>query len=310
MELPKDFIKTAKMCGLEHALDNKGHFYIEGDKVVSSQEIKGVKLRSKETNRGIEMEVVIQKGVKIEEPLFFCFGILKTKQEQAVIPNITVEEGAEVKIISHCSFPHAEDAVHDMEGDFNLAKNSKFTYEEHHYHGRESGAKVSPRLNLNMEEGSEFNSNFMLTQGTVGKTKIELKGNLKRKAKANIESKVLGKSDKDNVEIIDKINLKGKESKGLIKMRAAAQNGGKVLMQGETYASAADALGHVDCQEIVVGKNSSARAVPIVEVSHDEARVTHEASVGKINQKELETLMTRGLDEEEATELIINSMMK
>ena len=310
MSLPQDFIKTAKMCGLKHALDNKGHFYVSGDKVVSKQELKGVKLRSRETKEGVKAEVIIQKGVKIKEPLFFCFGILKKKQEQFIIPHITVEEGAAVEIVAHCSFPHAQETVHDMEAEFNLGKNSKFSYQEHHYHGKNSGAQVYPKLKLNMEEGSEFNSNFVLTQGTVGETKIELEGNLKKQAKANIESKVLGKNSRDNVEIVDKINLKGAGSKGLIKMRAAARNGGRVLMQGETYASARDAFGHVDCQEIVVGKNSSARAVPIVEVSHDQARVTHEASVGKINQKELETLMTRGLSEEEATELIINSMMK
>jgi Fe-S cluster assembly scaffold protein SufB len=96
----------------------------------------------------------------------------------------------------------------------------------------------------------------------------------------------------------------------LIKMRAAAKNGGRVFMQGETYANAAGAMGHVDCQEIVSGEGSIAKAVPIVEVSNDQARVTHEASVGKINQKELETLMTRGLDDEEATDLIIEAMMR
>jgi len=45
-------------------------------------------------------------------------------------------------------------------------------------------------------------------------------------------------------------------------------------------------------------------------VRNENARVTHEASVGKINQKELETLMTRGLSEDEATELIIEAMMR
>lgn len=93
-------------------------------------------------------------------------------------------------------------------------------------------------------------------------------------------------------------------------MRAAAKNGGTVLMQGETYAKSAGCIGHVDCQEILSGEGSVARAVPIVEVSNDDARVTHEASVGKINQKKLETLMTRGLNEEEASELIINSLLK
>jgi hypothetical protein len=92
-------------------------------------------------------------------------------------------------------------------------------------------------------------------------------------------------------------------------MRAAAKNGGKVWMQGETFAKAPGAFGHIDCQEIVIGQNSSAKAIPIVEVTNDQARVTHEASVGKINQKELETLMTRGLTEDEATEVVIGALM-
>jgi hypothetical protein len=112
------------------------------------------------------------------------------------------------------------------------------------------------------------------------------------------------------VEIQDKVYMKGENAKSLIKMRAAARNGGSVWMQGETYAEEKDCRGHVDCQEIVVGEGSRARAVPIVEVGNESARVTHEASVGKVNQKELETLMTRGLEEEKATDLIIDAIMR
>lgn len=310
-KLPQDFIKTTKLCGIEHALDNKGHFYVEKNKILSSLSQKGVQLKGKETEKGVEAEVIISKGTKIKEPLYFCFGMLGKKDDQFVAPNITVEDNADVKIIAHCSFPHAQEgAKHEMEALFKVGKNAKFAYDEYHYHGTSSGTKVYPTLKLDIDEKGEFDSNFILTQGTVGEVNIDIEGKLKKQAKTNLESKVLGKDQKDDIRITDKIYLSGPESKSLIKMRAAAKNGGKVYMQGETYASGQDAVGHVDCQEIVVGDNSSARAVPIVEVSNDQARVTHEASVGKINQKELETLMTRGMDEEEATELIIKSMMK
>ena len=309
-KLPQDFLKTAKMCGLEHALDAKSHLYIEKNKIISELEQKGVEFHSHETEDGVKAEARIKSGTKIKEPLFFCFGILDKEEDQFVIPNITVEDDAEVKIVAHCSFPHAQGTTHNMEAEFNIGKNAKFEYDEHHYHGNSSGAKVYPKLKLNIEEGGEFNSNFVLTQGTVGEVSIDIEGKLNKQAKATLESKVLGKSKADSVEIKEKINLAGEGSKSLIKMRAAAKDGGKVYMEGDTYASGEDAAGHVDCQEIVVGQGSTARAVPIVEVSNDKARVTHEASVGKINQKELETLMTRGLDEDEATELIIRSMMK
>ena len=165
-------------------------------------------------------------------------------------------------------------------------------------------------LKVFIDKSGYFKSNFVLSKGTVGKVKIEVETHLAENAKTEIETKVFGKNKFDSVEIIDRAYLTGKNSKSLIKMRAAAKNGGKVLMQGETFASAPGAVGHVDCQEIVVGKGSIARAVPIVEVDNDQARVTHEASVGKINQKELETLMTRGLDEDQATELIIEAIMR
>lgn len=307
--LPNDFIKTAKLCGIAHAIDKKGHFYVEKNKVLSSYAPKGVVMQKLETKKGVDAKVIIKKNSIIKEPIFFCFGILKTKDNQFIIPNIEVQDGADVKIIAHCSFPHALDVKHEMEALFKIGKNAKFTYEEYHYHGAKSGAAVYPKLNLKLSESSAFEGQFILSKGTVGQVKIEIEAELQKNAKINLETKVLGSNNKDNVVIIDKVYLKGENSKSLIKMRAAAKHGGKVLMQGETYALAKGCIGHVDCQEIVVGKDSIARAVPIVEVKNDQARVTHEASVGKINQKELETLMTRGLDEDQATELIINALM-
>jgi len=38
--------------------------------------------------------------------------------------------------------------------------------------------------------------------------------------------------------------------------------------------------------------------------------VTHEASIGTVDKKELETLMAHGLDPEQATELIVSGMLQ
>ncbi|MEA2007212.1 MAG: SufD family Fe-S cluster assembly protein [Patescibacteria group bacterium] len=308
-KLTTDFVKTAKMCGLEHLLNAKGHFFVEKNKLLSYKTPKGIEMEAKETPNGIEAEVVVKKGAKIKEPLFFCFGLKGESDEQIVVLNITVEDGADVKIITHCSFPHATSATHKMEAVFKIGKNANFFYEEHHYHGKKSGAMVISKLKLLIGEGGLFESNFVLSKGTVGQVSIDVEAILEKDARSEINTKVFGKNSSDIVNIIDKVILNGENSKSLIKMRAAAKNGGRVFMQGETYANAAGAVGHVDCQEIISGDDSVAKAVPIVEVSNDQARVTHEASVGKINQKELETLMTRGLDDEEATDLIIEAMM-
>jgi len=49
---------------------------------------------------------------------------------------------------------------------------------------------------------------------------------------------------------------------------------------------------------------------PRVVVCNDQAQVTHEAAIGTVNRKELETLLARGLDENEAVDLIIRGMIR
>ncbi|MBS3734681.1 MAG: SufD family Fe-S cluster assembly protein, partial [Phycisphaerae bacterium] len=73
-------------------------------------------------------------------------------------------------------------------------------------------------------------------------------------------------------------------------------------------ATAAGARGHVDCKEIITDRGI-ANAVPIVEVSHPKAHVTHEAALGSVDSKQLQTLMARGLTEDAASDLIIAGLL-
>lgn len=58
----------------------------------------------------------------------------------------------------------------------------------------------------------------------------------------------------------------------------------------------------------MVGK-AFAKAVPIVEVNHPLAHITHEAAIGSVDSKQLQTLLARGLSEEEATDMIIEGLL-
>jgi Fe-S cluster assembly scaffold protein SufB len=65
----------------------------------------------------------------------------------------------------------------------------------------------------------------------------------------------------------------------------------------------------VDCKEIIKDQGR-ASAVPVVEVAHPRAHITHEAAIGSVDSKQLETLMSRGLDEDQASELIIAGLLR
>jgi hypothetical protein len=121
-------------------------------------------------------------------------------------------------------------------------------------------------------------------------------------------AKAYGSGD-DAISIKELIRLNGKGARGLTKTRAAVRDQAISEVYTTAEGNAPDAIGHMDCTEIVRNQ-AQARNVPIVVVRDERARVTHEAAIGSVGQKELETLMARGLDEEEAVDIIIRGMLR
>jgi hypothetical protein len=59
----------------------------------------------------------------------------------------------------------------------------------------------------------------------------------------------------------------------------------------------------------IVHDRAVVSAVPEVRVRHPQAKVTHEAAIGSVDSKQLESLMARGLAPEEAVDLIVKGML-
>ena len=67
--------------------------------------------------------------------------------------------------------------------------------------------------------------------------------------------------------------------------------------------------GHLDCQGLVVGEKAMIRLVPSLVVKNKNALLTHEASIGKISEDELNYLRSRGLNKSEAIDLIVSGFL-
>jgi len=313
MKLPKEFLKSAKKCNYDVALMQKAkvsHLYIEKNNILSFYAGLGLKITAKNFSQGVKIKMLAEKGVKIREPIFFCFGVLEEKGRQIIIPEIVLEEGSEAEILAHCTFPRAKNVFHKMKAKIKLEKGARLFYQEKHYHGENFGAEVLPSFKVLIDKNASFENEFVLNKGSVGKLKLFLEAELGKEAFCEISNRIVGKGQKDEIEVYDKILLIGENSRSLNRIKGVAANGGKIFFKGEAEAGekAKNAQGHIDCQEIIIG-NSIAQSVPIVRVKNPQARITHEASVGKISQKELETLMTRGLSEKEAVNFVIRGIV-
>ena len=67
--------------------------------------------------------------------------------------------------------------------------------------------------------------------------------------------------------------------------------------------------GHSECDAIIMD-NGKVAAVPELEANCVDASLIHEAAIGKIAGEQLTKLMSLGLTEEEAVEMIVNGFLK
>ncbi len=83
----------------------------------------------------------------------------------------------------------------------------------------------------------------------------------------------------------------------------------KVRVVNEAYGIGSYSKGHIRCEEITKGEGVDVSTIPVLKVMNELAELTHEASIGRVNANQLQTLMAKGLSEEEATELIIKGLV-
>jgi Fe-S cluster assembly scaffold protein SufB len=194
-----------------------------------------------------------------------------------------------------------------MSASVEIGAGAALTYNEGHYHGLSGGIEVVPRAQVKVGPHARYRADFSLVHGRVGKLDIDYTVTVAEDGVAELTSKVCGHAT-DAIRIREAVSLDGARARGLVKSRVAVEDDASAEIIGATFGNAADARGHVDCLEIVRG-NAKASAVPEVRVTHPLAKVTHEAAIGSVDQKQLETLMARGLAPEEAVDRIILGML-
>lgn len=283
------------------------HLVAYGQQLASLQSVPGVTILARSEMGVIKARVVVAEGKKIVPPVHLCFGLFEPFGTQVVELDVTLEIGSSVTLWSHCLFTEAEEATHAMTARIEIQADASLIYQEAHYHGVSGGIKVLPRATIKVGPRARYKADFSLVQGRVGALDIDYTADVAEHAVAELTSKVYGFGT-DAIRIREQVNLNGEGARGLVKTRVAAREHATAEVIGVTHGNAAGARGHVDCME-VVRDHAVVSAIPEVKVTHPQAKVTHEAAIGSVDSKQLETLMARGLDPETAVDLIIRGML-
>jgi Fe-S cluster assembly scaffold protein SufB len=306
-----DLTRTLPMVGAEPAiLDDTSiaHVVGHGHRILSQRTVPGVRVELEERPDAIAGTIVIEAGTQIAQPIHMCFGLAHPTGVQQIKIDVRVNEGAQARILSHCLFPVARAAEHRMQAVVEIAPRASLTYTEGHYHGPHGGMQVLPYATIKVGKGARYFSDFSLLSGSVGNLDIDYIVDVEEEGLAELTAKIFAHQS-DRINLKETVLLRGEQSRGLIKTRVVLDDRAHAEITGITEAHAKGARGHVDCMEIVQGE-AYASAIPIVRVFHPEAKVTHEAAIGSVDKKELETLMARGLSPEQAVELIVSGILR
>ena len=293
-----DILKTPKVASA----------VISGNKVLAVNLVDGVDIQTEELENGARAQITVAPGTKVDYPVHLCFGMTDENGLQEILPVFEIGEGAEIGFLAHCTFPNAVDLKHVMDARIHIGPNATMRYSESHYHGPAGGIEVLPTTHAQIDEGGRLESEFNLVHGRVGRLDIQFEVDVAAGGVVELSAKAFGSED-DDIKVNEVVRLNGKGARGLTKTRVAVRDRAVSEIYTTAEGNAPGAVGHMDCTEVVRG-NAVARNVPIVVVRNDQARVTHEAAIGSVGKKELETLMSRGMDEDEAVDIIIRGMLR
>ena len=299
------------MVGAEPSiLDDTGiaHVVAQGHHILSRRTVPGLRVELEETPDALIGQLIVEAGVTIAQPIHMCFGLTHPTGVQQITIDVQLQEGAQARILSHCLFPIAQAAQHRMQAVMTIGPGASLTYTEGHYHGLHGGMQVLPHAAIKIGKGARYFSDFSLFSGSVGNLDIDYRVDVAEDGLAELYAKIFAR-ERDRLTLKEAVILRGERARSLIKTRVALANEASADITGITEAHAAGARGHVDCMEIVQDR-ARATAIPIVKVFHPGAKVTHEAAIGSVDKKELETLMARGLRPEQAVELIVSGILR
>ena len=249
--------------------------------------------------------VHVDRGVKIREPVQSCLFMKADHVGQSVHNIVIVEENAEVHIITGCATSRPlQYGMHIGISEFYVKKGARLTFTMIHNWGE--NVVVRPRSVGVVEEGGVMLNNYIMlnpVQSLQMYPTLYLNG---KGARCRFNS-VMVAPEGSHIDAGNRIILNAPNTRAEIISRSIT-TGGTMFVRGLIQGNARPSRGHLECKGLILG-NGIIHAVPELEGRAEGIELSHEAAVGKIAQEEIEYLMARGLDEEEATSTIVRGFL-
>ncbi len=291
----------------KHEFSDGAYNIRENGKGVSRQTTKNINIVNKKDKPGID--IIVKEGTK-KEFVHIPVMITKSGVEDLVYNDFYIGKDADITIIAGCGIHNDHHALsrHDGIHSFYLEEGAKVKYIEKHYgEGEGTGEKIlNPVTNVYLKKGATLEMDSVQIEG-VDSTVRETYGELDEDTNFTVSEKIMTHG-KQYAKTVFSVKLNGKNASTHVISRSVAKDESFQEFYSNVEGNT-DCYGHVECDAIIMDKGR-VKAVPEIQANSIDARLVHEAAIGKIAGEQLTKLMTLGLSEKEAEAKIVKGFLK
>ena len=288
-----------------HQIPSGAYNIRENGVAVDKKSTENIEIVPKENGKGIDIYV---KDGTINESLHIPVIITKTGIKELVYNDFHIGKNCDVLIVAGCGIHNtgSSDSEHDGIHSFYVGKNSKVKYVEKHIGvGSQGGKILNPVTNIEMEDGAELVMETVQLGGVTSSIR-ESNAKLKKSAKLVIKEKILT-NENQIADTYFNVELLGEDSSVEVISRSVAKENSRQKFYSKVIGKT-KCFGHVECDAILMD-NAIIQSTPEILAECVDATLVHEAAIGKIAGEQLTKLMTMGLTEKEAEDMIIKGFL-
>jgi Fe-S cluster assembly protein SufB len=253
--------------------------------------------------------VYVPKGVKVEMPLQAYFRINTENMGQFERTLIIAEEGSDVHYIEGCTAPvYSTDSLHSAVVEIMVKPGAKVRYTTVQNWSQNVYNLVTKRAVAQEDATMEWVDCNLGSKLTMKYPSIYLLGERAHGELLSIAFAGKGQHQDAGGKIIHG----APKTTSSIFSKSISKDGGRATYRGllEVAEGATEARSKVVCDALLLDEESRSDTYPTIRIDENDANVGHEASVSKVGEDQLFYLQSRGIDEEEASKMIVNGFIE
>lgn len=248
--------------------------------------------------------IYVPKGVKCDVPLQTYFRINAENMGQFERTLIIVDEGASVHYVEGCTAPtYSTNSLHAAIVEIFTRKDAYCRYTTIQNWSDNVYNLVTKRAKAYENATVEWIDGNLGAKTTMKYPSVYLDGRGARGTMLSVAFANEGQIQDTGAKMIHN----APNTSSSIISKSIAKNGGEVNYRGQvTFGKKSQgSISHIECDTIIMDDLSKSDTIPFNEIHNSQVALEHEAKVSKISEEQLYYLMSRGLTEIQATEMIV-----